>query len=97
MGGKKTIRTLLDHVEIVEAPDDASPTGQLMNIVEEFCLSQAQARTREELLLGKPFTEDNITHFRSSDLLKFLQQRRFTDINTASKVWKCIKRKRRRK
>tara|TARA_R110000751_G_scaffold248311_3_gene348085 strand:+ start:3373 stop:4884 length:1512 start_codon:yes stop_codon:yes gene_type:complete len=71
------IQNLLDNVTIIEVPQDASVEGQFQDLLESFCTDRAQAQTREEILLGKPFTEDNKTYFRLSDLEAYLQRHNF--------------------
>lgn len=88
---ESAIKNLLSHVEIIEAPEDASPVGQLLHLVEDFCLSRATARTKDEMVTGKPYKEDGNTYFRSSDLMKFLSQRRFREIDKANKVWNVLR------
>jgi hypothetical protein len=44
----------------------------------EFSTSRVQAKTKEEILLGKPFTQAGHTYFRMSDFIKFLDRQRFT-------------------
>lgn len=87
----KTIKTLLERVETVEAPEDASSVGQLLHLVEEFCLTRARAKNKDEILVGKPYKEDGFTLFRSMDLIKYLGQRKFTDINKANKIWNILR------
>lgn len=88
---EKLVKGLLDHLETIEAPEDASPIGQLLNLVEEFCLSRAKALNKEEILRGKPYKEDGYTYFRSLDLIKFLSQRRFKEIEKPSKIWNILR------
>jgi len=71
------IQGLLKKVNIIEAPDDASPAGQLMYHLEQFCTTRAQARVREEILMGKPWTEEGRTLFRGVDFKKYLHQQQF--------------------
>ena len=46
-----------------------------LNYLEDFCTGFAQAQTRDEMILGKPWTDNNRTYFRSADFQKFLQAR----------------------
>ena len=71
------IQNLLDNVTIIEVPKDASIEGQFRDLLEAFCTDRAQAQTKEEILLGKPYTEDNKTFFRLSDLEAYLQRHNF--------------------
>lgn len=73
------IQTLLENVSIIEAPEDASPSGLLLEYLEKFCTQRAQARSKEEILLGKPFNQDGFHYFRMSDFLAFLERNRFKE------------------
>lgn len=71
--GKKTM--------IIEMPDDASPEGQLMEYLHAFCHGKARARTREEMLLGKPWYDevDETTYFRIGDFMSYLERHHFRE------------------
>lgn len=84
------VRTLLDNVSVIEASEDASPKGQLLELLESFCSSNAQARTVDEILLGKPFTEDKFTYFKLCDFLAFLDRKKFREFST-NKITSIIK------
>ena len=71
------IQNLLDNVTIIEVPKDASIEGQFQDLLEAFCTDRAQAQTKDEILLGKPFIEDNKTFFRLSALEAYLQRHNF--------------------
>lgn len=71
------IQNLLDNVTLIDVPPDASIEGQFSDLVESFCTDRAQAQTREEILLGKPYTEEGKTFFRLSDLEAYLQRHNF--------------------
>tara|TARA_R110002020_G_scaffold213289_3_gene420020 strand:+ start:7638 stop:9149 length:1512 start_codon:yes stop_codon:yes gene_type:complete len=71
------IQNLLDNVTLIEVPQDASIDGQFQDLLESFCTDRAQAQTKEEILLGKPFTEEGRTYFRLSDLESYLQRHNF--------------------
>jgi hypothetical protein len=73
------IATLLENVTIVEVPEDASPMGLFYEYLERFCTSKAQARVKDELLLGKPYTENGRHYFRLLDLISFLERNHFKD------------------
>ena len=83
------IRELLEHVEIIEAPEDAGAEGQFKIHLENFCMGRAPARSRDELLMGKIWFEDNFLYFRSLDLAKYLDQQHFREFNQA-KIWSVI-------
>ena len=77
------IQSLMDNgMEIIEVSEDVTIEGQFMELLESFCTDMAQANTREEILLGKPYTEEGKTYFRIKDLKEYLVKHRFTDMET---------------
>ena len=77
------IQTLMDNgMEIIEVSSDVSLDGQFQDLLESFCTDLAQASTKEEVLLGKPFTEKGNTYFRIKDLREYLVKHRFTELDT---------------
>ena len=80
-GWQTLIQNLMDSgMEIIEVSDDVTVEGQFMELLESFCTDMAQANTRDEILLGKPFTENKKTYFRIKDLKDYLAKHRFTDM-----------------
>jgi hypothetical protein len=75
----KLINHLMDNLTVIPAPVDASPIGQLMEHIDRFVNGRAQARSKDELLLGKPWTEDNKHYFRMSDLMAYFDRMHFRD------------------
>lgn len=68
---------------VIEVSADASIVGQLYDHLEEWCTSMQQATTREEILLRRPFTDDDgRTYFRLADFESYLKKQRFTDIRS---------------
>jgi len=63
-------------------PSDATPTGQLMVHFSQFYTSRAQARTKEEILLHKPYTDQETqrVNFVVSDLISYLGQQRLPGV-----------------
>lgn len=87
----KTIQELLMDVQEIEAPAEAaSVEGQFWELVEAFCVSRVQANTSEEILLGKPWTNDGKHHFRTQDLAAFLKRKGFTDFKLLA-ITKALK------
>lgn len=77
------IQSLMDSgMEVIEVSEDVTIEGQFMELLESFCTDMAQANTRDEILLGKPFTEDGKTYFRIKDLKDYLVKHRFTEMET---------------
>ena len=79
-----------ENAEEQEAPSDAGSKGQLINYLEDFCTGFAQAQTRDEMILGKPWTDNNRTYFRSADFQKFLQQQRFIGFD-GRRLWNALR------
>lgn len=71
------IQGLLENVSIIEAPDDATPRGQLTEMIEKYCTQRAQAMSKDEIRLGKPFTDGGRHYFTVSGLLAFLERHKF--------------------
>ena len=76
---RTTIQQLLDSVSIIEVPQDVSVQGQFMELLEAFCTERAQAQNRDEILLGKPWTEEGKTYFRLKDLLDYFNRQQFRE------------------
>mgnify|MGYP003113544425 FL=1 len=64
---------------IMEVSQDASISGQFYDYLEEFCRHLQQAQDREEILLRKPWTdeEEGFTYFRLKDFESHLKKNRF--------------------
>ncbi len=76
------VQHAMDSLTVVEAPFDASPEGQFWEMLESFCTGRGQAMSREEIVLGRPYTEEGRTYFRLVDLVKFLQVHKFVEFRT---------------
>ena len=87
----RLIEKLTETMEEVEAPNDAGPEGQFLHHVEQFCTGRAQARSKDELLQGKPWTEEGRTYFRSSDLIRYLDQQHFKAFKQRE-MWTIVQR-----
>ncbi len=64
---------------IVEVAQDASISGQFYDYLEEFCSYLQNAQDKEEILLRKPWTDDEtqLTYFRLKDFEAFLRKNKF--------------------
>jgi len=70
---------LMKGVVIIEAPDDMSPQGQFWEMVEKFCTQKAQAKAKEEIVLGKPWMDNGFVYIRMIDLRAYMDRNRFRD------------------
>jgi hypothetical protein len=64
---------------IIEVSQDASVDGQFYDYLEEFCTNMQQAQDREEILLRRPYTdeEEQVTYFRLKDFESYLKKNKF--------------------
>ena len=87
----RIIQGMLDRVEVIEAPEDAGPEGQFRALLEKFVTDQAQARNKEELVLGKPWEDEGRIYFQGSELIKYLENNRFREITSSKEVWSTLR------
>ncbi|WP_321471051.1 hypothetical protein [uncultured Paludibaculum sp.] len=91
---QQTINQLLSAVlRLDPPPEDASTEGMFWELLEGFCTGRTQAQSKDEVLLGKPFTENGRTYFRTADLMRYLGQKQFKDykVQQLAKVLKMRK------
>lgn len=87
---KNLVRRMMENCEVVEAPEEASQEGMVRAHLEAFCTDNAQARQRDELLRGLPWTSEGWTYFRATDLMKFLDQQRVR-VGSESRLWQILR------
>ena len=75
----------------IEVPEELTLSGQFKELLRQYCTSRIKAHHPEELLHGKPWTEDGVTMFQISGLMEFLNNRRFTYF-TRAQVQEQLKR-----
>jgi hypothetical protein len=85
------INGLMQGATHITAPVDAGAYGQFYFHLVQFCVMKGQARDRDELLLGKPWAdEDGVVWFRSTDLIAYLDRHRFRAY-TSHKIWALLR------
>jgi len=69
---------------VMEVAQDASTSGQFYDYLEEFCRHLQQAQDKEEILLRRPWTdeESNITYFRLRDFEAHLRKNKFFEFKS---------------
>lgn len=69
---------------VVEVSQDASIDGQFYDFLEEFCTTLQQANDRDEILLRRPWTDDEegLTYFRLKDFEAHLRKNKFFEYKT---------------
>ena len=75
----KMINDLMGECSIIEAPPDASVTGQLVEHVHNFLSQRAMGDKKEDLTKGKPVRLGESSFFRSADLIAYLDRHNFRD------------------
>ena len=58
-------------------PEELTMKGQFKELLQTYCTSRIRARSPEELNIGKPWTENDLTYFTIKGLQEFLKQRGF--------------------
>ena len=71
------VTELMSQATAIEVDELLTYKGQFKELVEIYCTSRIRARAPEELLIGKPWTEDGKTNFTMKGLQEFLKQRGF--------------------
>jgi len=72
------IDKLLKDATRIPVPEELTNKGQFAELLETFCTSRIRAHSPEELLTGKPWTENDITYFKLGALQEFLKRHGFT-------------------
>lgn len=77
----------------IEAPAEVGTTGRMWELMEQFCTDRHAAERSEELVLGKPWRDDEggMVWFRLRDFRKFLDNNKFTSLRV-SQITERIKR-----
>jgi hypothetical protein len=80
----KIVADSLEKVVVIECSDDASAEGQFWEHVQKFCTGKARAQAKDEMLLGKPYHDEELgrVFFRLQDLEIYLDQKRFREFKT---------------
>lgn len=77
------LKEMVETEQITEASEDTSITGRFMDLLEEFTTHMQQAMDRDELLMGRPWTDDEEgkTYFRIKDLENHLKRNSFVGMS----------------
>ena len=75
------VNSLMSNATTIEASPELTITGQFEELLETFCTSRIKARSPEELRMGKPLTENDLTYFTLKGLQEFLKNRGFVSFN----------------
>jgi hypothetical protein len=72
------VDNLLKDATRIPVPEELTQKGLFAELLENFCTSRIQARSPEELLTGKPYTDEGVTYFKLSSLQEYLKRNNFT-------------------
>jgi hypothetical protein len=77
------LKEMVETEQITEASEDTSVTGKFNDLLEEFAAHMQQAMARDELLMGRPWTDDEEakTYFRMKDLEAHLKRNNFVGLS----------------
>ena len=69
---------------IIDVAEDASISGQFYDYLEEFCAHMQKANDKEEILLKRPWTDEETgtTMFRLKDFEAYLKRNKFFEYKT---------------
>lgn len=82
---------LLETVDIVPVPEDASRQGQFFIHLETFCTgTNRQARSKDEIKQLKPWRSEGKVHFISAGLIDYLNEKRFK-YESEHMIWQWLK------
>jgi hypothetical protein len=81
------LQQMVELEQIQEAPVDTTVHGRFTDLLEEFTTHMQQAMDRDEILLGRPWTdeEEGFVYFRIKDLEDYLSRNNFRGL-TAPKM-----------
>lgn len=85
------LQGLFENIIILKAPPDVGIEGQFYELLDSFILDRPSGKVKEDLLIGKSFTEEGNTYFRLRDLKTFLIKMRFTEYSNAQLTIKINK------
>ena len=77
------LKEMVETEQITVASEDTSVTGRFMDLLEEFTTHMQQALAREEIIMGRPWTDDDEakTYFRMKDLEAHLKRNNFVGLS----------------
>jgi len=74
------INSLLQDAMTIEVPKELTLRGQFEELLETYCTSRIRARSPQEMILGKPWSENDMTMFTLKGLMDFLSNRGFKEL-----------------
>ena len=88
------LRDMVETGSIQEATEDVSTTGRFIDLLEDFTTHLQQALDKEEILMGKPWHDDEgNVWFRLKDLTAHLKRNNFTELSRPKIIQRIRQRK----
>jgi hypothetical protein len=78
---KPLLNQALEKAETVEAPADASLTGQCIAYLHQYLQSKPPAKVKDELAYNYPWYEDGYVYFRGPDFIQYLDMQKFRQLD----------------
>jgi hypothetical protein len=82
-GWVQLLQNLFENLIVLAAPADAGVEGHFYELLDSFLTDRPQGKVRDDLLIGKAYTEDGKSYFRLRDLKAYLTKMRFNDYTSA--------------
>jgi hypothetical protein len=74
------LQSLFLHVTVVEVPADASSRGRLWHLLDKFCFQRAPGQTREDLLRGQSWVDDEgVSWFMMASFMYYHTRAKISD------------------
>lgn len=75
----KIVAAAMDKVRVLEMSGDLSVQARLTELLEEFCTNRQRGSRREDLMVGKPWEDEETGrhYFRLRDLQRYLERENF--------------------
>ena len=64
----------MTNVQEVEPLESLNPLNQIINLLYDFTVNRAQARTKDDILNKMSYTEEGYTYFRMDDFFAFCKR-----------------------
>lgn len=86
------VRDRLQNLEVIPVPPEATLESQVMILLEDYCTGKAQARSQEELLSNKPWSDPATGHTYFSALHFRTELARHKIMVDDRKLWSILRR-----
>ena len=87
---REIISGLLETLQIIEVPKEASPRGRLLDHLRDFLTGRVQAKKKADLIAGRPLLYGDRHYFRMKDFYAYLDKVKFTEVKQ-NKVLAVVK------